>query len=189
LKNNKLTKRTMLEQLMGLIQDHSQDAIVNNPAIPNEHNNSAMETIMGAITGGMQQHAQAGQGGMAGLAGLLGGQSGNGGSGLMSNPIVAGIAQQAIGGLMAKFGMGNGAAAGIVSQVLPGVLGSMISKTNDPQDSSFNMSDIMGVMADGKVDMGDIMNIAGKFMGGGQQQQAQGGGGLGGLLGGLFGGK
>jgi len=61
----------------------------------------------------------------------------------------------------------------------------MISKTNDPQDSSFNMSDIMGVMADGKVDMSDVMNIASKFMGGGQQ----GGGGLGGLLGGLFGGK
>jgi hypothetical protein len=102
----------MLEQLMGLIQDHSQDAIVNNPAIPNEHNNDAMQTILGAITGGMQQQAQGGQGGLAGLAGLLGGQAGNGGAGLMSNPIVAGIAQQAIGGLMQKFGMGNGAAAG-----------------------------------------------------------------------------
>ncbi|MES2520887.1 MAG: DUF937 domain-containing protein [Bacteroidota bacterium] len=176
----------MLEQLMGLIQDHSQDAIVNNPAIPNEHNNDAMQTILGAITGGMQQQAQSGQGGLAGLAGLLGGQAGNGGAGLMSNPIVVGIAQQAIGGLMQKFGMGNGAAAGIVSQVLPGVLGSMISKTNDPNDNSFNMSDIMGVMADGKVDMNDVMNIAGKFMGGGQQGGA---GGLGGLLGGLFGGK
>ena len=181
----------MLEQLMGLIKDHSQDAIVNNPAIPNEHNEDAMQTIMGAITNGMQQSAQGGQGGMAGLAGLLGGQSGTSGGGLMSNPIVAGIAQQAIGGLMAKFGLGNGAASGIVSQVLPGVMGSMISKTNDPQDSSFSMTDIMGVMSDGKVDMNDIMNIAGKFMGrgSGDGQQQQSGGGLSGLLGGLFGGK
>ncbi len=170
---------------MGLIQGHSQEAIVNNPAIPNEQNNSAMETILGAITGGMKQQAQGGQDGLAGLAGLLGGQSNNTGGGLMSNPIVAGIAQQAIGGLMQKFGLGNGAASGIVSQVLPGVLGSMISKTNDPQDSSFNMTDIMGVMADGKVDMSDIASIAGKFMGGGNQQQ--GGGGLGSMLGGLFG--
>jgi hypothetical protein len=179
----------MLEQLMGLIKDHSQEAIVQNPAIPNEQNDSAMQTILGAITGGMQQSAQGGGAGMAGLAGLLGGQSGAGSSSLMSNPIVAGIAQQAISGLMQKFGMGNGQAAGIVGQVLPGVMSSMINKTNDPQDSSFNMTDIMGVMADGKVDMNDIMNIAGKFMGGGGQQQAQGGGGLGGLLGGLFGGK
>ncbi len=172
----------MLEQLMGLIQDHSQEAIVNNPAIPNEHNNDAMQTILGAITGGMQQQAQGG--GLAGLAGLLGGQAGTSGSGLMSNPIVAGIAQQAVSGLMNKFGLQNSAAAGIVAQVLPSVLGSMISKTNDPNDSSFNMSDIMGVMADGKVDMNDVMNIAGKFMGGGNAA-----GGLGGMLGGLFGGK
>ncbi len=176
----------MLEQLMGLIQDHSQEAIVNNPAIPNEHNDSAMQTILGAITGGMQQQAQGGGAGLAGLAGLLGGQSGTSGSGLMSNPIVAGIAQQAISGLMQKFGMGNGAAAGIVSQILPSVMGSMIQQTNDPANSAFNMSDIMGVMADGKVDMSDVMNIAGKFMGGGQQQ---GSGGIGGMLSGLFGGK
>jgi hypothetical protein len=65
-------------------------------------------------------------------------------------------------------------------------MGSLINKTNDPNDTSFSISDIMGVMADGKVDMNDVMNIAGKFMGGGQGQQ---GGGLGGLLGGLFGGK
>ncbi len=176
----------MLEQLMGLIQDHSQEAIVNNPAIPNEHNDSAMQTILGAITGGMQQQAQGGGAGLAGLAGLLGGQSGTSGSGLMSNPIVAGIAQQAISGLMQKFGMGNGAAAGIVSQILPSVMDSMIQQTNDPANSAFNMSDIMGVMADGKVDMSDVMNIAGKFMGGGQQQ---GSGGIGGMLSGLFGGK
>ena len=172
----------MLEQLMGLIQDHSQDAIVNNPAIPNEHNNDAMQTILGAITGGMQQQAQGG--GLAGLAGLLGGQAGTNGSSLMSNPIVAGIAQQAVSGLMTKFGLQNSAAAGIVNQILPSVMGSMISQTNDPNNSAFNMSDIMGVMADGKVDMNDVMNIAGKFMGGGNAA-----GGLGGMLGGLFGGK
>ncbi len=180
----------MFERLMGLIQDHSQEAIVNNPAIPNEQNDSAMQTILGAITGGMQQQAQGGGSGLAGLAGLLGGQSGTSGSGLMSNPIVAGIAQQAISSLMQKFGIGNGAASGIVSQVLPGVMGSMVKQTADPSNSNFDMGDIMNVMADGKVDMNDIMNIAGRFMGGGgQQQQPQGGGGLGGLLGGLFGGK
>ncbi len=179
-------QKTMLEQLMGLIQDHSQDAIVNNPAIPNSQNNDAMQTIMGAITGGMQQHAQSGSAGLAGLAGLLGGQSGTSGSGLMSNPIVQGIEQQAIGALMAKFGLGSGAASGIVSQILPNVMGSMVTQTNNPNNSAFGMSDIMNVMADGKVDMSDITNIASKFMGGGGQQ---GGGGLGGLLGGLFGGK
>ncbi len=168
---------------MGLIKDHSQDAIVNNPAIPNDQNDSAMETILGAITGGLQQQAQGN--GIASVMGLLGGQGGASGStSLMSNPIVANIAQQAVSSLMQKFGIGNSAASNIVSQVLPGVISSVISKTNDPNDSSLNIQDFVGAFSDGKLDMNDISNIAGKLMGGGGQQGQAGG--LGGLLGGLF---
>ena len=165
--NKFLTKiNKMLEQLMGLIQDHSQDAIVNNPAIPNEHNNDAMQTILGAITGGMAQQAQGGGDMLGGLTSLLGGQAGTNGSNLMSNPIVAGITQNAVKALMSKFGIENSAASGIVAQVLPGVIGSMISKTNDPNDSSLDLGSILGALT-----------------GGGQQQQQAGG--LGSLLGGL----
>ena len=94
----------MLEQLMGLIQDHSQEAIVKNPAIPNQHNNDAMQTVLQSVMGGLQNEAQGGN--VGGLMGLLSGQSGQGGS-LMNNPIVAGIAQNAIGSLMEKFGLSN----------------------------------------------------------------------------------
>ncbi len=45
-----------------------------------------------------------------------------------------------------------------------------------------------GALADGKLDMNDLMNIAGSAMGGGNNQQ-QNSGGLGSILGGLFGGK
>ncbi len=167
----------MLEQLMGLIQDHSQEAIVKNPAIPNAQNQEAMQTIMSAITNGFQN------GGLSGITGLLNGQAGGGVAGLMANPMVANIAQQAIGSLMEKFGLDKSAAAGIVSQVLPNVLGALISKTNDPNDKSFNIGDITGAFADGNVDMNDVKNIAGKFLGG----QSGASEGLGGMLGGLFG--
>jgi hypothetical protein len=206
----------MLEQLMGLIKDHSQDAIVNNPAIPNEHNEAAQQSILDAITSGMKNQAQSGGGaGIADLMGLLSGQGGQGGS-LMNNPIVGGIAQSAIGGLMQKFGLSNSAAGGIISQVLPGVLGSMISKTSNPQDNSMDFGSILGgllggspqgqqiqqaqqqggfdlnqigyAMADGKLDMNDLLRVGGSLLGGGGQQQ-QAGGGLGSLLGGLFGGR
>jgi hypothetical protein len=207
----------MLEQLMGLIKDHSQDAIVNNPAIPNQHNEAAQQSILDSIMGGMQNHAQTnGGGGLADIMGLLSGQAGQGG-GLMSNPIVSGIAQNAIGGLMQKFGLSNSAAGGIIAQVLPGILGSMISKTSNPNDSSMDFSSILGglmggqqaqqvqqaqqqggfdmnqigyAMADGKLDMNDLLRVGGSLLGGGGGQQQQGGmGGLGSLLGGLFGGK
>lgn len=196
----------MLEQLMGLIKDHSQDAIVNNPAIPNQHNNDAMQTILSSVTGGLQNQAQ--QGNLSGLMGLLSGSNGTGSS-LMNNPIVAGIAQNAIGSLMQKFGLSNNAAANVIAQVLPGVLTSMISKTSNPNDNSMDFGSVMGsllggqqtqqaqqqggfdfnqigyAMADGKLDMNDVMRIGGSLMGGGSNNS--GGGGLGGLLGGLFG--
>lgn len=175
----------MLEQLMSLIQDNSQQAIVKNPAIPNEQNQDAMQAIMGAVTSGLQGQAQSGAGGLGALTSLLGGQTGLNASTLMSNPIVANIAQQAITSLMQKFGLDKTAAAGIVSQILPNVMNSLITKTNDPNDTSFNLNDITGAFADGQFDMNDVKNIAGKFMSGNSGASE----GIGGMLGGLFGGK
>ncbi|HAK78781.1 MAG TPA: hypothetical protein DCM71_18195 [Runella sp.] len=197
----------MLEQLMSLIQDNSQDAIVNNPAIPNQNNNAAMQTVFQSVLGGLQNEAQGGN--LSGLMGLLSGQGGQGGS-LMNNPIVAGIAQNAIGSLMEKFGLSNSAAGNIIAQVLPGVLGSMISKTSNPNDNSMDFGGIMGsllggqapqqqqqggfdfnqigyALADGKLDMNDVMRIGGSLLGGNSGNSGNAGGGLGGLLGGLFG--
>lgn len=196
----------MLEQLMGLIQDNSQDAIVKNPAIPNQYNNDAMQTVLQSVMGGLQNEAQGGN--VSGLMGLLSGRGGQGGS-LMNNPIVAGIAQNAIGSLMEKFGLSNSAAGNIIAQVLPGVLSSMISKTSNPNDDSMDFGGIMGsllgggqaqqaqqqggfdfnqigyALADGKLDMNDVMRIGGSLLGG----SGNSGGGLGGMLGGLFGGR
>ena len=192
---------------MSLIQDNSQDAIVNNPAIPNQNNNAAMQTVFQSVLGGLQNEAQGGN--LSGLMGLLSGQGGQGGS-LMNNPIVAGIAQNAIGSLMEKFGLSNSAAGNIIAQVLPGVLSSMISKTSNPNDNSMDFGGIMGALlggqapqqqqqggfdfnqigyalADGKLDMNDVMRIGGSLLGGNSGNAAGGAGGLGGLLGGLFG--
>ena len=208
----------MLDQLLGLIQDHSQQAIVQNPAVPNEKNGEVMETLLGSITGGLQEQAQSGN--IQGIMGLLSGNSGTSTSGLMSNPIVAGIASNAINAIMQKFGMSSGAAGGIVSSVLPGVLGSLISKVSNPGDSSLDFNGMLGgllgggsntaapqtqssgfdfnqigyAMADGKLDMNDLMRMGGSLMGGNNaapanNQQQSGGMDLGGLLGGLFGGK
>ena len=196
----------MLEVLQGLIQQHGQGAVINNPQVPNEHNEGVMNEVMQGLMGGLSNQANS-QGGLGSLLGLLGGGAGNSGS-MMSNPIVGNIAQSVVGNLMEKFGLSNSAAAGVVTSMLPSVLGGLINKTNDPDDNSIDMGGLMGAitggktsgidfgsllsqgagaLADGKLDMSDLMNIAGGMMGGQQNQQQ--GGGLGGLLGGLFGGK
>lgn len=197
----------MLEVLQGLIQQAGQGAVVNNPQVPNQHNEGVMNEVMQGLMGGLSNQATS-QGGLGSLLGLLGGGANNAGGGLMSNPIVGSIAQSVIGNLMGKFGLSNSAASGVVGSMLPSVLGGLINKTNDPNDSSVDMSSLLGAvtggktngmdlssllskgagaMADGKLDLNDLLNMAGG-LGGGQQNQ-QGGGGLGSLLGGLFGGK
>ena len=197
----------MLEVLQGLIQQAGQGAVVQNPDVPNEHNDGVMSEVMQGLMGGLSNQANS-QGGLGNVIGLLGGGAGNGGN-LMSNPIVGNIAQSVIGNLMEKFGLSNSAAAGVVGNMLPSVLGGLINKTNDPDDNSIDMGGLMGAitggktsgidfgsilsqgagaLADGKLDMNDLMNIAGSAMGGGNNQQ-QNSGGLGSILGGLFGGK
>lgn len=194
----------MLEVLQGLIQQYGQGAVVNNPAVPNQHNEGVMNEVMEGLVGGLSKQANS-QGGLGSLLGLLGGS--NSGQGLMSNPVVSNIAQSVIANLMQKFGLSNSAAASVVASMLPSVLGSLINKANDPDDDSVNTGGIMDVLSggktsgidfggllsrgadafsDGKLDMNDLINLAG---GSGNKNQHGGGNGIGGLLGGLFGGK
>lgn len=194
----------MLEVLQGLIQQAGQGAVIQNPEVPNEHNEGVMGEVMQGLIGGLSNQANS-QGGLGSLIGLLGGGTGNSGN-LMSNPIVGNIAQSVIGNLMGKFGLSNSAASDVVCNMLPFVLGNLIDKTNDPNDNSIDLGGLMGsitggktsgidfgsilsqgagALADGKLDMSDLMNLASSAMGG----QKQSGGGIGSLLGGLFGGK
>lgn len=204
----------MLDQLLGLIQQNSQQAVIQNPAVPNEHNEGVMETLLGSITGGFQENAA--NGNLQGIMSLLSGKEGTG-SGLLNNPIVASIASNAISAIVQRFGLSSGTASSVVSSVLPSVLGSLISKTSNPGDSSFDFNSVLGgllgggasqsagaqasgfdfnqigyAMADGKLDMNDLIRVGGSLFDGsnapaGNQQQQSGGLDLGGMLGGLFG--
>ena len=196
----------MLEILQGLIQQVGQKAVVENQEVPNQYNEGVMGEVMQGLMGGLTNQANA-QGGVGSLIGMLSGQAGNQGASLMNNPIVANIAQSVIGNVMAKFGLPSGVASSVVSNMLPSVLGGLISKVNDPNDSSVDMAGVMGalsggktdgidfgsllskgseVFADGKVDMSDLINLA---SGGSSASNTGGGGMLGSLLGGLFGKK
>lgn len=170
----------MLEQLLEMVRTNSQQAIVQNPEIPNEQNEDAMGTVLGSVLGGLKNYQN--QGGnpsdLMSMLGTAGGQS----SGMMSNPVVGGMAQNAIGGLMERFGLSSSSASSIVAQVLPLILGTMASRNNNPNDS-FNVGGITSILDDGKLDMNDLMRVGGSLFRGGNA----GAGGLGGMLGGLFG--
>jgi hypothetical protein len=179
----------MLEQLLNLVKENAQDAIVNNNAIPNQHNDAAIGEATNAIHDQLSQAVSGGN--LQDVLGLFGNAQN-----LTSNPLVGNIISQLAGSLGSKFGVDGSQAQNIASSLIPQVLGKLSNKTNDPADSSFNVNDIMSHLAGGGgtkgVDFGnivsqmqhgggvDIAGLAGQFLGGNKR-------GIGDLLGGFLG--
>jgi uncharacterized protein YidB (DUF937 family) len=145
----------MLENLIQLVKEHAGDAIINNPAVPNEQNNAAIEATAGSIFDSLK--SQFAGGGMDVITNLF-----QGDNAASANPMAGGISNDVISGLVKKIGLPEGAAAGIVSQLLPKVMESLKSKTNDPNDNSFDLQGIIGSLAGGEA--GGLFNkVKGMF--------------------------
>jgi uncharacterized protein YidB (DUF937 family) len=142
----------MLENLIQLVKEHAGDAIINNPVVPNEQNNAAIEATAGSIFDSMKNQF-AGNGGMDMITNLF-----QGSDAATSGKVAGGISGDVISGLVKKIGLSEGAAAGIVSQILPGIMDSLKSKTNDPNDNSFDLQGIIGSLSGG--DTGSLINKA-----------------------------
>lgn len=150
----------MFETLMNLVRQNAGQSVINNPAVPNDQNDTVMQTVTGSIMNGLGQQAQSG-----GLGSLLGMVTGQGqGGGIESHPTTQGVQQHVEQDLMSKLGISPQVAMSIAGALVPIVLSKLMHKANDPNDSS--------------VDPGSLLNS----LGGGSQ-----GGGIGGMLGGLFG--
>ncbi|RBL93177.1 hypothetical protein DF182_11585 [Chitinophaga flava] len=190
---------------MELVREHAQSTVVNNPAVPNEHNEAVMSAATASITDGLQQELA--NGNTEGVLSLLGGQSAT----AQDNPVVGNISNNFIGTLLEKFNLDKGAATQLAASLIPTVLGSLVHKTNDPSNNNFSLNgilnsltggaaggiDLQGVLGklsggldkngDGKVDLSDLTSLFSN--GASQQQQGQQGneGGIGGMLKNLLG--
>ncbi|MEO6177704.1 MAG: DUF937 domain-containing protein [Flavobacterium circumlabens] len=148
----------MFEQLTQLVQQYGGDAIVNNSAVPNEHNEAVVAEAGNSIFSGLQKIASEG-GGAEQLAGLF-----NGSSPIdNSNPVVQQITQQLTGSLGEKFGLSNADSSGVASGIIPQVLNSLVNKAKDPNDSSFQISDIIGAISGNSGQASGIMDTISKY--------------------------
>ena len=183
----------MLENLEQLIRDNAQDLIVKNNAVPNEQNDAVMSEASSSIIDGLK--SMVANGNISELAEMFQGNN----AGNNSNPVVKNLIEQVSGNLGSKFGLSSEASTGVASNLIPQVLESLVNKAKDPNDSSLNIQDIINSISggnggslmdavskyggqfgldqnnDGKVDMEDVTSVVSKK------------GGLGGLLGRLFG--
>ncbi|HSZ87716.1 MAG TPA: DUF937 domain-containing protein [Puia sp.] len=147
----------MLENLINLIEQHADNAVVNNPAIPNEQNNAVISEAGNSIEGTLKNMIS--QGNLQDVQNLFH-NSGN----VSSNPATQNITGNFVQSLMDKFGLDQNAANGVASNLIPNVLQSLVSKTNDPNDSSFNLQGIIGQLTSGAGAGGGILDkIKGMF--------------------------
>ena len=184
----------MFEQLTELVKQYGSDAVVNNPAVPNEHNEAVMEEANGSILSGLKDMVASGN--VGDLAGMLSGKTPID----MNNPVVAELAGKVTGNLGEKFGLSPDAAGSVAGGLIPQVLSGLVNKAQDPNQTGFNVQDIIASISNGQG--GGLMDMVTKY--GGQFGLDQDGdgqvgmsdavaavskksGGLGGLLGKLFG--
>jgi hypothetical protein len=71
--------------------------------------------------------------------------------------------------LVQKFGLDQGKASQIASSLIPIVLQKLVHKTNDPNDKSFDLQDIIGNLTGG-AGVGDLL----KNFGGGNEKGGSG---------------
>jgi len=189
----------MLDQLVQLVKNYAGEAIVSNPAVPNDQNDAMINEASQSISNGLQTALANGQ--TQDVLGLLKGQTGTD----TSNPLVNNISGNFISNIMQKFNISPEIASSIAGSIIPSVMGGLVNKTNDPSDNSFSLPGILSSLTgggnsnlsgmldklgldrdgDGDVDLQDLTSMLSK--GAQQQQSQQGGGGLGDLLGGFFG--
>ena len=205
----------MFEQLLKMVTDQGQEAVVQNPDVPNEHNEAVLHETTNSITSTLQGLLGGGGNSAAQVLNLFSPQNAN--SNLSGHPVSQAISGNLVSTLMSKFGIGGDKAGGIASMLIPIVLNKLVGGANNNaaagggglnianifnslsggNTSGLNIGNLVSQFGgnaldknhDGKVDLADLVAA---FSGAGQQQAQQpqqpqqGGGGIMDALTGLF---
>lgn len=159
----------MLDNLLNLVKEQAGSSIINNPAIPNDRNNEAIETAGNSIAGSLQ--GMLGGGGLKDVLKLFGGQDG---IDMNNNPVVQNVSGNVVQDLMKKFNLDQGAANNIAGGLVPNVLQNLVSKTNDPNDNSFDIQGIFNSLSGGKTGGLNIQGLLSKVKAGGLDRDGDG---------------
>ncbi len=180
----------MLEELFNLVKGSADDAVINNPDVPNDQNNEVVAEATNTVASGLRNMVAGG--GLQNILSLFNNKGGqqSGGSGLLNNPIVNMMIGHFAGKLMSKFNLGGQQANNVATSLIPNVISNLVSKTNDPNNSSFSIEKLLNSITGGKSaevaqeqqasgNSGfNFQDLIGQFTGGGGNGNSGGGGGI-----------
>ena len=149
----------MLDQLFELIQKNGKEAIIENQAVPNEHNDAVMQVAQSAIVDGLGALLKQGQ--ISSLSDIVKGAPAE------NNPAVQQISNNFMGSIMERFGISGDSASSIASAVIPLVINKMLSKTQSGETGGFDLGSMLASFASNTpagsnaASDGDLMSIMG----------------------------
>lgn len=149
----------MLENLISLVKERAGGAIINNPAIPNEQNEAAIQETSSSITSGLQEVLSGGNG-VKDLLSMFGGGSVDG------SPVTSQVTGNVADNLVNKLGIERNEASGIAGSLVPDVLKNLVNRTNNPNDNSFDLQSIFNQLSGGKTEGMNLQALLAKFTGG-----------------------
>ena len=173
----------MLDQLLNIVKQFGQDAVVNNPDVPEDQNQNVMADASKTIANGFQNILAGG--GFQNILDLFKGgggssssQAGSGGGlgSLLKNPIVSMMIGYFVSKLISKYKMSPSSASNVANSLIPNTLNGLIQKVNDPNDNDSTLDNLIGSLTGGGGNSGgsQLQDILDSFTGGGNN----GGGGL-----------
>ncbi len=168
----------MLEELLNLVKQSSQEAVIDNPEIPNEQNAAVMEEAGSSVVSTLQNMMASGQASQ--VMSLFGSNADD----VSNNAVTQNVSGNFINNITQKLGISPKVAGSIAAVIIPMIISKLVKKTNDPSDSSFNVQDIFNKLSNNGTSGINITDILSKF--GGSSNAAAAGGGGGGLLGGML---
>ena len=166
----------MLKELFDLVKGEATETVINNPDVPNQYNNDVVAEATNTVASGLRNVVAGG--GVQNVVSMFGGNTNK--KSLLSNPIVSMMMGHFASKLMNKFRMGPSQANNLSGNLIPNVLGTLINKSNDPNDSAFSLEKLLASITGGRSNevtsqSGGLGGLLKQFNGGGQ---SNGGGGL-----------
>jgi len=165
----------MLKELFDLVKGQATETVINNPDVPNQYNNDVVAEATNTVASGLRNLVAGG--GTQNVVSLFGGSTNK--KSLLSNPIVSMMMGHFASKLMNKFNMGPSQANNLSGNLIPNVLGTLINKSNDANDSTFSLEKLLASITGGRSNevtsqSGGLGGLLNQFNGGGQSN----GGGL-----------
>jgi len=164
----------MLKELFDLVKGEATETVINNPDVPNQYNNDVVAEATNTVASGLRNVVAGG--GVQNVLSMFGGNTNK--KSLLSNPIVSMMMGHFASKLMNKFRMGPSQANNLSGNLIPNVLGTLINKSNDPNDSAFSLEKLLASITGGRSNQvtsqsGGIGGLLNQFNGG---RQSNGGG-------------